>query len=86
MCSVCQKTIRLKPGDQTFDTDASAVGWDIIESAYFGHQFFKRSTFFQAFPNDYRSLIQLIVAPGTQVNQNAVAPIEFGTNYLISRN
>jgi hypothetical protein len=83
--TVCQQTIRLKPGDQTFNTEASAVWLNFVKSAYFSRDFFDRGSFFQAFPNDYRSLIQLVITPRTKVYQDAVAAIEFCANYLIFR-
>src|SRR5437868_1967611 len=81
--AVCHETIRLKLGDQAFDTAASPLWLNFIKRAYLSRDCFNRSSFFEAFPNDCRSLIQLVIAPGAEVYQNAVAAIELSVDYLI---
>jgi hypothetical protein len=55
--TVCQETIRLKPGNKTFNTEARPVWLNFITSTYLSHNPINRGSVFEASPNDDRSLI-----------------------------
>ena len=79
------KFVTLEVINDSFHAECRFVERDFVVGSDVGGDFRRRLALFQAFPNDHRGLVQLIVFLGIEIYEYALATVEICSYHVFAR-
>lgn len=77
--------VSLEVINDSFHAESGFVEPDFVTGSDVGGDLVGRLALFQTFPNDHRSLVELIIFFGVEIDEYSFAAVEVGNDYMFAR-